>query len=392
MAHVLFLMSDTGGGHRAAARAIEAALIDRYPGQFTCELVDVWRDYTPFPLNSVPDVYGPWVNLSPGSYSALFWIGDRLLMPPGTVSPIDVEPLYPAMKKLYAEHPADVIVCVHSVFVRPGIYALRRRKMKTPFITVITDYAWPTSLWYDARVDRCLVPTPPAYERGLTLGLTAEQLKLTGAPVHPKFGHVKLTREQAKAQLGWLPNLPAVMLVGGGDGMGPLVETAKAIDTVRANCQLIVITGRNQAMKEKLDAIHWQNPTRVYGFVNNMEVLMTAADALVTKSGPGTITEAAAVGLPLILSGAIRFQESPNTEYIVQNGAGIYAPGPRRVAEAVADLFGNHSSAARLEQLSRAVHRLADADSSYKIADEIRAATLTSYVRHVSKSTRSYKS
>jgi len=366
-------MSDTGGGHRAAARAIEAALTERYPGQFTCELVDVWREYTPFPLNSVPDVYGPWVKLSPGSYSALFWLGDRLLMPPGTATSIDVEPLYPAMKKLYAEHPADVIVCVHSVFVRPGIYTLRRRKMTTPFLTVITDYAWPTMLWYDTRVDRCLVPTPPAYERGLTLGLSTDQLRLTGAPVHPKFGRVTLSREEAKRQLGWLPGLPAVMLIGGGDGMGPLVETARAIDAVRAQCQLIVIAGRNKALQEKLNTLRWQNPTRIYGFVNNMEIMMTAADALVTKAGPGTITEAATVGLPLILSGAIRFQESPNTEYVVQHGAGIYAPGPKRVAETVADLFSG-SNLNQLAELARGVRRLAVADATYKIADEIKNA------------------
>lgn len=380
MAHVLFLMSDTGGGHRAAARAIEAALTERYPAQFTCELVDVWRDYTPFPLNSVPDVYGPWVNLSPGSYSALFWLGDRLLAPPGTVPTLDVEPLYPALKALYAEHPADVIVCVHSVFVRPGIYTLRRRKMRTPFLTVITDYAWPTMLWYDPRVDRCLVPTPPAYDRGLTLGLSSDQLKLTGAPVHPKFGRVTLTKDEAKQQLGWRPDLPAVMLIGGGDGMGPLVETARAIDGVRAHCQLIVIAGRNQALKEKLDAIRWHNPTRIYGFVNNMEIMMTAADALVTKSGPGTITEAATVGLPLILSGAIRFQELPNTEYVVQNGAGIYAPGPKRVSEAVSDLFSS-SGLSQLAELARGVRRLAVADAAYKIADEINEAAQSTRVR-----------
>ena len=78
MPHILFLMSDTGGGHRAAARAIEAALQEKHPGQFTTELVDLWKDYMPFPLNTMPKTYTRWVNVSPSSYSAQYWVSDRL--------------------------------------------------------------------------------------------------------------------------------------------------------------------------------------------------------------------------------------------------------------------------------------------------------------------------
>ena len=51
---VVFLMSDTGGGHRAAAEAIRAAMEQRYPGQYTCQLIDVYRRYTPSPSTSCP--------------------------------------------------------------------------------------------------------------------------------------------------------------------------------------------------------------------------------------------------------------------------------------------------------------------------------------------------
>ena len=370
MKRILFLMSDTGGGHRAAARAIDAALVERYPGEFITEMVDVWRDYTPFPLNTMPDMYGPWVNLNPTSYSALFWLNDNFIAPRGKTR-VNFEPLYPVMRKLYSEHRADIVVCVHSIFVRPGMYAMRHRKNRKPFVTVITDYAWPTVLWYDPHVDRCLVPTPPAYERGLTLGLKPDQMRLTGAPVHPKFSRVGLSRSEAKHKLGWDVSLPAVMLIGGGDGMGPLVETAHAIDAQRIPCQLIIIAGRNEPLREKLVGTEWHGVTRVYGFVNNMELIMTACDMLVTKAGPGTITEAATVGLPLILNGAIRFQESPNTEYVVQQGAGVYAPGAQKVAETVAELVGNPD---QLAALGKGVRKLARPEAIWRIADEIKAA------------------
>ncbi len=367
--HILFLMSDTGGGHRAAARAIEAALNIRHPGGFTSELVDLWKDYTPFPLNTMPNVYTPWINRSPSSYAALFWLNDRLISRRRSPSRLVSRQMYPAMRRMFKEHPADIIVCVHPVFVRPAIHALRRMKATMPFITVITDYAWPTVVWYDPRVDRCLVPTQPAYDRALTLGLKPEQLSLTGAPVHPKFTQVKLTREEAKRQLGWEPNLPAALLVGGGAGMGPLVTTARAIDRRELPIQLVIVAGRNARLKKRLDAIEWRRPTRVYGFVDNMEVLMTAADVLITKAGPATITEAALVGLPLVLSGAIRFQESPNTEYVVRQGAGLYAPGAARVAEAMQNLFSDDGT--KLHAMAESVRTLAQPDAVWNIADEI---------------------
>jgi 1,2-diacylglycerol 3-beta-galactosyltransferase len=368
MPHILFLMSDTGGGHRAASRAIEAALQERHAGQFTTELVDVWKDYTPFPFNTAPQSYSRWVNASPSSYSAYFWVGDRLFRQ-RQWSQLYCEQMFPRMKHMYHSHPADVIVCVHSVFVRPAVYALRKLGLTMPFITVITDYALPTVLWYDPKVDRCLVPTEPAYKRGLSLGMQPSQMVLTGAPVHPKFTKVTPTKEEARRELGWSSHLPVVLLIGGGDGMGPLVATARAIDAQPSDCQLVVVAGRNAAMKAALDAVPWRRPTRIYGFVNNMQVFMRAADLLITKAGPATITEAALLGLPMVLSGAIKYQESPNVDYVVSQGAGIDAPGPKRTAEAVESLLAGGGSA--LRKLAAGAKKLAQPDAIWKIADEI---------------------
>ena len=76
---ILFLMSDTGGGHRAACNAITAALEVQHAGEFTATLVDMWREGTPWPFNKMPELYGPWVNKHPRSYEAQYWINDRIM-------------------------------------------------------------------------------------------------------------------------------------------------------------------------------------------------------------------------------------------------------------------------------------------------------------------------
>jgi 1,2-diacylglycerol 3-beta-galactosyltransferase len=368
--HIVFLMSDTGGGHRAACRAIEYALETRYPGKFTYEMVDMWKYYTPFPFSTMPWAYMRWVNSSPATYAAQFWVNDRLFRLPA-VSEMYCRSMFIRMKRFYAEHPADMIVCAHSVFTRPAIHALRRLRLTIPFVTVITDYALPTVLWYDRRVDRCLVPTEPAYWRGRALRIPHEQMVITGAPIHPKFTGLNLSKAQARAQLGWPAEAQIVLMVGGGDGMGPIVETAQAIDAAGTDAELVVVTGRNAALKAALEGCAWRRPARIYGFVDNMQVFMRAADLLITKAGPATITEAAVVGTPMVLSDAIPYQETPNAEYVVRQRAGVYAPGPDKVAASVARLLAD--GGASLQVLSQGVKRLAQPDAIWNIADEIHA-------------------
>ncbi len=372
--HILFLMSDTGGGHRAACRAMEAALNTRFPGRYTFEMVDMWKDYMPPPFNNMPTTYTKWVNNSPKTYAAQFWVNDRLFRL-RAFSALYCRTLFGRMHRLYRDHPADMIICAHSVFVRPSIYAHRRLGLTTPFLTVVTDYAWPTVLWYDSRVNRTLVPTEPSFQRGLKVGLSPDKMVITGAPVHPKFTGLAISKAEARNQLGWPQDAQIALMVGGGDGMGPLVATAQAIDSqsLPPNAEMSIIAGRNQAMKQSLEALQWRHTTRIYGFVDNIQVFMRGADLLITKAGPATITEAATVGVPMIISGAIPFQESPNVAYVIKHNAGVYAPGPRRVAESVATLFGSQRET--LANLAKGVQNLAEPDAIWKIAAEIAAQT-----------------
>lgn len=371
MTHIVYLMSDTGGGHRAACRAMQAALDKRYPGQYTGELVDMWKDYMPFPLNYMPELYPKWVNASPRTYAVQYWLNDRIFHI-GTVDRAYQRQMFRHMIRFFAEHPADMYVCAHSVFVRPGMYALRRAGITKPFLTIITDYAWPVMIWYDPRADKTLVPTQPSYERGLRLGLPAERMVNTGPVVHPKFADLTLSKAEARAKLGWPTDTPMILLVGGGDGMGPLVEMVQAIDARPIQAEFAVIAGRNAQMKAALDSAQWRHNVRTYGFVDNIEVYMRAADLMVTKAGPATMVEAATVGLPMVISGAIPFQETPNVDYMVERGAGVFAPGPANVAAAVERILGNGGH--DLHALAEGVRKLAEPEAIWKIAAEIHAA------------------
>lgn len=368
MKRILLLMSDTGGGHRAAAEAIRDAMQTRYEGEVQVEMIDVFRGYSPFPFKYMPEVY-PWViNHGKSGWGVGYkWSNTRRR------AKVLSRGMYVTMERnlrqMFREHPADVVVSVHSILTVPSMQALMRHETRPPFVVVVTDLVSTHMFWYDKQADLTLVPTEPAYERGLEAGLRPDQMRVTGLPVHPNFSERLTDKASARAALGWDPARPAVLLVGGGDGMGPLLKTAKAINQRRLPIQLTIIAGRNKQLKQQCDEMVWNQPTRTYGFVTEMPRFMAASDVLVTKAGPATISEACLAGLPMILYDAIPGQETGNVQYVVDNDAGVFTPSPRGVADALAQWVAGGTR--ELQRLSDNAASLARANAVWDIADAI---------------------
>ncbi|MDZ4768573.1 MAG: glycosyltransferase [Chloroflexota bacterium] len=366
---VLFLMSDTGGGHRAAAEAIGEALRERYGADnVAIELVDVFKTYTSFPLNHMPEFY-PWlINHSKSSWGMGYKLSNTRRS-----ARVMSRAMYVTgekrMKRMVREHPADVVVCVHSVLTRPAFDAfLNSGDDRPPFITVVTDLVSTHMFWYDKRVDRTLVPTQIAYNRGLLAAIAPDKMRITGLPVHPRFSTMPTTAE-ARESLGWDADLPAILMIAGGDGMGPMYKTARALDARGLKCQLAIVTGRNKVLLDKLQAAEWNQPTHLYGFMKDIPRLMAAASILVSKAGPATICEACISALPLILFDAIPGQETGNVDYVVENHAGQFAPTPRAVADTAAAWLAEGEPG--LQRWADNAHRIAHPNAVWDIADEV---------------------
>jgi 1,2-diacylglycerol 3-beta-galactosyltransferase len=331
--HILFLFSDTGGGHRSAAQAIIEALELEFPGGTTQEMVDIFREYAPRPLNYAPEIYPPLTRMP-----TMWGMGYHLSDGPRRTR-LFYHMIWPyikwGMNRLIREHPSDLIVSVHQLPNAPLARAISSSREKLPFATVVTDLVTTHAAWYTKKADLIVVPTSVAYRKALEMGVPSENMEIVGLPVAEKFCQPTGERAEVRARLGWPQDLPVVLLVGGGDGMGPLEPTARAIDAARLPVRMVIVAGRNKKLKERLERSAWRVPTTVYGFTTNMPDLMRAADILITKAGPGTISEAFIAGLPMILYARLPGQEDGNVAYVVSNNAGIWAPRPDEVVRAL---------------------------------------------------------
>jgi 1,2-diacylglycerol 3-beta-galactosyltransferase len=239
-------------------------------------------------------------------------------------------------------------------------------------LTVVTDPVSVHPFWLSPEMNRCLVGSAEARYKALACGLRPDRVRVTGLPVNPRFVDGLMAKAQARDALGWPLGRPAVLLVGGGEGMGRLYPTACAIDATCPDVQLAIVTGRNQELRERLVTASWRVPVHIYGFVDHareMAHLMSAADVLITKAGPGTVHEAFLAGLPLILNGAIPGQEEGNVRLVVEGGAGVWAPDPQQAATMVRCwVRAQDSTLARMASRCRALARPQAAEA---VADEI---------------------
>ena len=326
--HIVFYFSDTGGGHRSAAEAIIEAVHLEYKNQVTTEMVDFFKDYAPPPFNRVGAMY-PYMVKAPQLWGASFHATDGRAVArfiTTTMWPIARQPA----RALIREHPADLIVTVHPF---ANSFALRALgKNRPPFITVVTDMVTTHALWFDKRADLIVVPTEIARERALKYNMLEEKVRVAGLPVADKYCKPNKGRKSTlRKKLGWPVDKPIVLMVGGGDGMGPLGKTAREIDASGLDVGLVIVCGRNQRLKASLEAEKWDNPTLIYGFTRDMPDFMRASDFIVTKAGPGTIAEALNADLPIILYSKLPGQEDGNVTFVVEEGAGVWAPTPQEV-------------------------------------------------------------
>jgi 1,2-diacylglycerol 3-beta-galactosyltransferase len=374
MKRVLILMSKTGGGHLASAEALKAVFELEYGAQdVQVSIVDLLMDYLAWPLREFPKSYGWIANRTPWLWERLYaagqrpWLAEPIL---GLTAGLSITSLMNAIE----QHQPDLVVSVHPLVQDLALPALARLGSAAPYAIVVTDLTSIHPLWFHPRARVCFVASEAARQAGLAAGLRPEQLRLTGLPVRPVFATTPRPRAELRTELGMDADLPAALLVGGGEGVGRVAVIARAVarelaDEGGSRGQLVVICGRNRRLQALLAKAAWPVPVQIRGFVTNMSDWMAACDCIVTKAGPGTIAESLIRGLPILLSGYIPGQEEGNVPFVLENRVGLYSAEPQVIAEHVRRWFG--PGRAELAEMAAWAQALANPRSTYDIVDEL---------------------
>ena len=415
---ILFLIADTGAGHRSAANAIRNAIsiiaqreqekwlalqrestgqaavpltstapnvavtsvptaiaapsgspasLSPPPPTYRVAIVDAFEEYSHFPLRGAMKLYGPAIRYNPRLYGQVFHLSNQAQ----TVSAVQTvaSPLIQnGLLRLIRGMQPDVIVSVHPLLNHVTLRALKELNMRIPFITVVTDLVSLHYSWFAPGADAYIVPTEHAKKLYLARGLDHRRVHMLGMPIDPKFTLPTESKEELQRKLGLAHGLPVVLLVGGGEGSGGLRSAVQTISQARLPVQLLIVTGRNKRLYMHLQRVRasLRVPAQIYGFVQNMPELMRASNVIVTKAGPGTIFEALACDLPIIISAFVPGQEEGNVTFVTENDVGTLAYDSLELVNVLRLLIKPGSPVLR-EQLENA-RRIARPNASFDIA------------------------
>jgi 1,2-diacylglycerol 3-beta-galactosyltransferase len=338
----MFLISDTGGGHRSAANAITAALDEiEAPHPFEHRIEDV-AAHCSFPLTQLGLGYSMALRYAPPVYGALYYATNGRRRYKALIR--FCEPLYrERLRDLFVSYQPDVIVSVHPLLNHAALRARADAHMQhVPIVTVITDLGKVHESWLMADADAVVVPAREVYARALSRGVSPARLRLLGHPIDPKFDDVTGTPAELRAALGLPAEGMIVMLMAGGEGGGKLLSTTLALARAALPVHLVVVCGRNEHLQQKLEEMSAGLPTpmHVLGFTDQIPAYFRAVDLLVTKAGPGTLAEANAAQLPVIVYDYVPGQERGNVDFVRHNGLGAVAiHGAAEVVAAVRSMI-----------------------------------------------------
>ncbi|MFH1730619.1 MAG: glycosyltransferase [Planctomycetota bacterium] len=268
---------------------------------------------------------------------------------------------------LVAERRPTHIACTH--FLPAEILAWMRRtgRLDVPVGVVVTDYD-AHRIWMHEGIDQYFVASD--YLRGLLInkGAPPDKVMTCGIPIDPVFSG-PMDRAAARAELALDPDMPTVLTIGGGDGMGGMKKTVRALDGC-GRLQILAVTGHNEKLKQWLDASPVSGSTKLvtYGFVDYIQTLMAAADLIVTKPGGMSTTECLAVGLPMVLTVPIPGQEEKNSAFLVGRGAALPAANATDLRKIVGELFAD---TARLGRMRDAALEAARPRAAFDIVDAV---------------------
>ena len=325
------LYSQTGGGHRAAARAIEAAL-PLVTGDTTVDLRDGLVEGGPWPMNRSPELYAWSMSRARWTYALPWHLTNGPLR-----ARLMADLSYPSQKRrlrrIVEDSNPDIIVSVHPLLTRSIVRVISSLDRKPPFVVVVTDLVTGHWTWFDRGVDLTLVPTQECLDRVVRGGMDPTRMAVTGQVVHPLCATALDRRHELRKRFGW--EGPVVLMLAGGDGVGRLDLHLESVTRAHLPARIVVVCGRNAQLLESFHTRNWQVPVELHGFVNNLHELMAAADILVTKGGPGSVMEGCAAGLPILIYDRLPGQEIGNVQFVEQKGIGHYVPKPADLTKAL---------------------------------------------------------
>lgn len=342
--NVAFLYFEAGGGHRSAALALQSVIQSQGYGwdvqlvnlQEVLDSLDIFRKLTGVRME---DIYNRML--------AKGWtLGSGLLLP---MMHTIIRAYHRSQVKLltgfWRSHRFDMVVSLVPNFNRAMFQSLRASLPGVPFVTVLTDLAdFPPHFWMERQPDQYFIcGTPEAVAQAEKLGHPRHRIfQTSGMILRPEFYEPQPPdRAAERAGMQLRPDVPTGIVLFGGEGSNVMYSIARTLGNSPLDLQLILVCGRNQRLKRRLESLQTRNKLHIEGFTKRIPYLMHLSDFFIGKPGPGSISEALHMRLPVVIerNAWTLPQERFNADWVSSNGFGLVLKNFRSIENAVRTLL-----------------------------------------------------
>ena len=343
MKRIVLAYFNAGGGHRAAARALEDTIHQQGRPWHThvLNMDDV--------LESVDPIYRSTGVRGGELYNWTLrrgWtVGSAQVIPimHGVIRLLHTRQVKLLRERWRALRP-DMVVSVIPHLNRALYQSLRAESPDTPFVTLITDIAdYPPHFWFEPQDQHFICGSDLATQQARAAGIDEGFIwRVSGMILHPRFYQaMPANRAEERKKLGLDPELPVGLVLFGGYGSQSMVRIARRMALAKSKTQLIFLCGGNRALFEQLRAMKLPFAAHVEGFTENVAHYMSLSDFFIGKPGPGSVSEALAMGLPVIVEAGSKTlaQERYNIEWIQEQGVGLPVTSLKDLPQAVSSLL-----------------------------------------------------
>jgi len=333
----LILSISTGQGHHATGQAIQNSF--RRKG-VDCDILDAYEYIEPILSHLVSRGYLLSASYAKKISSKLYDIVVNKNKPLKKYSVPKLTNVVWAkdLKSYIDESNPDVIICTHVLSAILVNIMKEKHWIDAITVGIVTDFTV-HPLWEEASLlDYYVTPSDLLEFQLEKKGLDADKMLPIGIPIKPQFSE-RTDRSEARRLLGLALHTHTILLMSGSMGYGKIDESIRRLDRLKLDLQVIVVCGNNKKMSKKAKELRTQKRFDIYGYVDNVDLMMDASDCIITKPGGITTSEAMAKGLPMIMVNPIPGHEMRNAEFMLNNGLALYATKSFPLDEAVFSLF-----------------------------------------------------
>lgn len=355
---ILIMSVRAGYGHHSTAKAIIEYFSER---GHECEMLDIF-DYVNTRLgNTIQDMYLLSTKYLYKPYGKVYNKMNQEEEPYDKISLTSFfSTLITRKLKSYVKNFApDLIIGTHSYAAVVMTLMREKNYIHCPLMGIVTDFTV-HPFWESTDLDHYIIPHSSLTYQMCKKGIKKEALLPIGIPIKKEFSS-RLPKQTAREILGIHTDKPTILVMMGSMGFGNMAENLMEIDEFDADFQVMVVCGTNEKAKKSIDKTKWEKPIYTYAFVNNVDVMMDAADLIISKPGGLTTSESLAKGLPMISLNPLPGQENKNISFLTNNGAAISVNDDFSISEALYQFFFEKW---RIELINEAIANLQKPDST----------------------------